>query len=330
MKFEKSAEFGFGLHYSILTFNDTFHKSAYQEFKKFFLENREVKKWMIHTDYAFGDKIKNNDVVTFTFYPYLMKHEDLFEMINVLSRKDIKDTREVNGEFLKFIKNSPILNVSIILSRKRKLSYFDERDYFNSSLNKAIEQLKYWEISTPEGKDYFSEIIEKFKVLQKVVKSPSANLKIIRDIEIISQLVAYLCLEINVLIDTELIGWFSDRDKILDYKKAKFDTPLIFDFIHNIYHVLCDNNSDIKGKKSELIFVTPEKSGVLFYDDLNRIPDYICGALADYDMKKKKFSHSKFEAIHDTIFLNNYKNIIFKMDFSKKGFSTENLYFYSV
>jgi len=329
MKEPISAEYGFSIHYFLAAFNDTFYKSSYKDFKKFFLDNKDVKKWMICSDYAIGDKNKKNDIVTFTFYPYIVDYQVLQRAIKVLAPKDLKNTKTINEDFLSFIKEAPILNISVALSRKRKLDYINnERDSFEISIDMLIKQLQYWIISTPENSAYYEGLIKKMNELKRLVKSPSTNLKIIRDIEIISQLVAYLCLEINLIIDVELLGWFSDRDKLLEYKKVKFKSPIIFDFIGNLYHVLCENHSDKIKSKAELIYGVPEQDGTLWYDELNKIPDYICGTLADYDSQKNKISHEKFNTILTNFFMNNPKNLIFKLDFSKKEFSTKKWFFY--
>ncbi len=329
MKEPISAEYGFGIHYFLAAFNDTFYKSSYTDFKKFFLDNKDVKKWMICSDYAIGDKNKKNDIVTFTFYPYIIDHQLLQKAIKALAPKDLKNTRTINEDFLSFVKEAPILNISVALSRKRKLDYINnERDFFTISIDMIIKQLKDWVISTPEGKEYYESLIKKMNELKILVKSPSTNLKIIRDIEIISQLIAYLCLEINLIIDVELLGWFSDRDKLLEYKKAKFKSPIIFDFIGNLYHVLCENHSDKIKSKAKLVYGVPEQDGTLFYDELNKIPDYICGTLADYDTQKNEISHQKFNTMLTSFFINNPKNLMFKLDFSKKEFTAKKWFFY--
>lgn len=328
MKEPISTEFGFSIHYFLTAFNDTFYKSSYTDFKKFFLDNKDVKKWMICSDYAIGDKKKKNDVVTFTFYPYIVDHQLLQRAIKALAPKDLKNTRKINENFLAFVKEAPILNISVVLSRKRKLDYINnERDFFTISIDMIIKQLEYWVISTPESKEHFESLIKKMNELKTLVKSPSTNLKIIRDLEIISQLVAYLCLEINLIIDVEILGWFSDRDKLLEYKKAKFKSPIIFDFINNLYHVLCENHSDKINSKAKLFYGVPEQDGTLFYDELNKIPDYICGTLADYDTQKNKISHQKFNTMLTSFFIDNPKNLIFKLDFSRKEFSATKLFF---
>lgn len=107
MKEPISAEYGFGIHYFLAAFNDTFYKSSYTDFKKFFIENKDVKKWMICSDYAIGDKNKKNDIVTFTFYPYIVDHQLLQKAIKALAPKDLKNTRTINEDFLSFIKEAP-------------------------------------------------------------------------------------------------------------------------------------------------------------------------------------------------------------------------------
>lgn len=54
----------------------------------------------------------------------------------------------------------------------------------------------------------------------------------------------------------------------------------------------------------QFIFPEPEKSGKNHFDELIRIPDYLAGTLADFDVSSNKFSKDKY----DTILLNSLVN----------------------
>lgn len=85
--------------------------------------------------------------------------------------------------------------------------------------------------------------------------------------------------------DLQIVGWLPDRDKI---------TQSCNEIAIPIFHCLLYNS--LGGKDIQLPVAEPKITGVPFYDAMNRIPDDICAAIADYDfshpvISKEKFSH---------------------------------------
>jgi hypothetical protein len=190
-----------------------------------------------------------------------------------------------------------------------------------------IKQLQHWCLTTPEAKFHYMDFIKKLEVLREVVVNPGANMKVIRDIEILATMAAYLMFEVSKLIDVQTIGWFSDRDSILSYKAGKFRSPVIFDIVHHLYYLFCnDEGIESKGK---LVLGVPESGadGKVWYDSFNRIPDVIAGTLADYDYKKNKCSHKKFIPVVKDVFTSSKRNLFFDLDLSHKGYFSSRLEF---
>ena len=316
-------EYGFSIHYFLDAFNETFYKSGYSIFKTFFESNKDVKKWMVFSDYAFYDKNKKNDVVTFTIAPFTTDFGGVSNLIDKLSFKDIKNLKRVNESYLEFIDQSQIFNISIVLSKKRKLCFTDESSMLIQKFQMAIKQLEHWCISTPEAKENYLAFISKLEELIKVLSCKGANLKVIRDIEIISSLAAYLIFEVTKIIDIEKIGWFSDRDTLLSYKAGKFKTPIIYDFVSTLFYVFCQ--TERVDSKDKLLMGVPEDNGRVWYDSFNRIPDLICATISDYDIKKNKFTHTKFIPVMERLLASSDKNLYFNVGFEKKAFSATRL-----
>ena len=275
---------GFAVHHFLIAFNQTFYKSGYESFENFFLKNKNIKKWMVFSDYVFDNKNKQNDVVTFTIAPFPSDFNLISEHINKLSFKDIKKLKRVNDDFLEFIDKSQVFNISIILSKKRKLCYMNEKDLLITKFDMAIKQLDHWCITTPQAKNNYIKLKSKLAELIRLLNGQGVNFKAIRDIEVISSLAAYLMFEVTKVIEIDKIGWFSDRDSILSYKAAKFKSPVIYDLVSKLYYLFCTTeNIDTEDK---LLFGVPEENGKVWYDSFIRIPDLICATLADYDIKK--------------------------------------------
>lgn len=309
---------GFVIHNFLSVFNDTFNKSNNAKFKAYFKKNSEVSKWMIFSDYVLNDKNKPNDVVTFSILPYAADFFKLGETIETISFKDIKKLKRVNNCFINFINHSEILNISVILSKSRKLDPINEREMLKTRYEMAISQVKIW-LSNDSANKHYESLLKNYELLLSEVCKQGANFRYIRDIEIVSSLSAYIVFQICSEIKIEVIGWFSDRDALLSYKAAKFSKPVIFDMAHNLYHNLMFQN-DVNYKDS-FVFGLPEREGKVWYDSYNRIPDLIAATIADYDYENNKCSHNKFIPVVEKILTNKEKNIIYKLSFDGGEFS---------
>lgn len=315
-----SEELGFSVHWFLDSFNQTFYKSCRKDFECFVKDHSNVEKWMIFSDYAMYDKSKKNDVITFSLVPYILEFDKYANVLRKLAPNDLKSVRKVNSEFIDFLENAPIFTISVVLDRKRKL-HSDEVGYHSKRFEMMIAQLEKWCVTTPEGKDHYVDLIKKIKVLLQEVRKKGANLKIFRDIDILSSLAAYILFEITKLTKIETIGWFSDRDSLLSYKASKIKSPIIFDIVHHLYFLFC--NSENIDSKNKLMLGVPESNedGSVWYDPFNRVPDLFAGALADYDIKNNKCSHEKFIPVIDRLFTLSQKNLFFNTKFSPEGYS---------
>ncbi|QHQ18560.1 hypothetical protein GMW39_23830 [Pectobacterium parmentieri] len=306
-------ETGFVFHNFLVAFDSTFNQSNHIKIKNFFEKNKHIKKWMIFSDYVLYDKKKPNDVVTFSIFPYAENFFKLGKKIDALSFKDTKKLKRINKEFINFIKKSEILNLSILLSKDRKLDPFNEREMLKTRYEMAIRQVNTW-IKNQGEKVYFKQLTKNLQLVLKELDKSGANLKAIRDIEIVSSLTAYIAFQISQEIKIDTIGWFSDRDAMLSYKIAKFSKPIIYDLAFNAYHVLMYNVNE--KYKEKFVFGLPEAEGRVWYDSYNRVPDLIAATLADYNYEDNICSHDKYIPVIDEILADSEKNIIYKISFN--------------
>lgn len=299
--------------------DDTFRKSTISEIQTFFQKYGDIKKWMIFSDYALYDNKKSNDVIVFSFVPYILKFKEYIEILKNIAPKDIKKTKVISDQFIDFLNNIPIINFAFILNKKRKLA-IDEVNAFLSWIQNAIKMLECWEITTPRGKSRYEESIKKFNVIQKELQRRGSDLTTIRDINILAALTSYLTNQIALIGNIENFCWLSDRDILLSFKNKDISSPIVFDLISYYYHIFCEN--DNLENRPELAFGIPEPEGSVWYDSFNRIPDLIAGALADYNLKTNQNSHSKFIKIFENFFTNSEKVKIFKLDICRDQIST--------
>lgn len=310
---------GLLIHPFLQVFDETFAKSGRTIFRQFFRDIPHVSKWMVLTDYAYYDKNKFADVVTYSFVPYFPDFQDASDYIASVSFKDIKSLKRVNPEFLALINRLPILNVSIAFDRKRRFGFVKEAHDLLETFGMLEKMVKYWGVTTPQGRPYYKKYLADIAIIMKELRGNRPNLKLIRDIYFIASMTAYLMFEVAQSIDLNRIGWFSDRDALLSYKQDKLSSPLIFNLISSFYHSFCERNGIDKNGNPAL--GVPNQTGAVWYDALLRIPDLICGTLAAQDPISQNFSHEKFTFVDEMLLASNEKQLFFKLSVEPEHFS---------
>lgn len=308
---------GIVMHNFLCHFDETFNKSSHTLFTDFFRKNENVSKWMIFSDYALNDKNKPNDVITFSILPYVGNFDKLENQIKKLSFKDVKNLKRVNAEFLEFINESEILNISVVLDKNMILDPFNEREMLKKCYKTALNQVDYWIENEGQKEDYL-RLKKAYKIMIDEVSRRGVNLRNIRNIEIVSNLIAYIAFQVCLSSKVDIVGWFSDRDSMLNHKSGKFSVPVIFDLAYNLFHVLMSSKDENYVEK--FVFGLPEKTGNLWYDSFNRIPDLIAATLADFDYQNNFCSHEKFIPVIENVITNKEKNIIYKISTLEGGF----------
>lgn len=308
----ESIESGIIIPEFLYEFNNTFNESGVCSLKNF-VQRINCSKWTIYSDYSFKGKV--NDTITFSIIPYIFDFEEFKKRMSALAPSDLKNTRNIEPGFLEFLRSMPIMHISILLNKKRRLNYDDEKNFILQKTNALIKKLKHWCETTPEAKDNYLKQIRNFKSLINKLKRNSPNLSVIRDIEIVATLVSYLITEMSLAKELEIIGWFSDRDTILNYMKSNTANPVVFDLV-DLYTFALSENQD-KLNRPKLAFGVPEETNAMWYDEFNRIPDYIAGTIADYDILNNAVSNLKFKTIIEEAIASNEKVLCYKLILDK-------------
>nr|WP_294861274.1 hypothetical protein [uncultured Fluviicola sp.] len=290
--------------------HNTFSKSAQVDIENHYLKNMEtIAKWTCYSDYCLNNKQKPNDVITFTLVPYIHDFNSLSELIKIIAKKDIKSSKTVNIDFIHFLTNYPLLNISFVLKNRRKLSSQHE-DYKTTLLNsfQALIDLNLARKKNfPEHSKHYEKLTKKYKcVLEQIKIDKKVNL--IADMSLITMLGAYVSAVIVEKCKPTLFGWFSDRDAINDICDGVSSSL----FYSNLWEL-----TEFDGK---FAYTLAKSTSDPFFDEFIRIPDYIAGTLADLDFDEMAFSKDKFKNIFINYMAeNNHNNFIFEIDFNKDG-----------
>ncbi|GEM_PF-894828 len=318
--FKPDADVGVAAHNFLLHVDGMITQSV--EFNAFVDAYSSAGKWMLVSDYCFDDPNKANSCMVFSLIPHVADLTELQQVIDAVAPSDIKNSRHENERLVKLINSYPVFNIGVVLEGKIRLAT-DEVEYFLVKSSSLRKQLAVWKTSTPEAFGNYERLEGKMDMLESKLKSNGVNKKLLRNTEIVSTMAAYLSAVVT-LRGGELITWMSDRDSLLTHLKSKDGHSLAFDFAHCLHHVICESN---RAKPGELMFAVPEQQGKMWYDPLVRVPDFICGALADFNMRANTNTHMKFRPIVRQIFTNGERNLFFKLAVTKNGSDVKQLRF---
>lgn len=286
----------------------------------FFRNNIRCEKWFIASDYAIGNPEKKGNFVTFTLIPHYFNILSLMNGINKLQLKDIKKTKYVNADFLRFINSGLFFHISIELPDNAHLLIPNIRKHFEILLESMFLGAKNQTL-----RNEISYFQNKLKYSKKD--------KLLFNIEFIACVVSSINLQILKAIPSlKEICWFSDRDVILTNfgDSSKINIPsMIFNIIDIRSKALFGAVKLPFSKNFNLIlsFGKPESEGKMWYDPLIRIPDYIAGTLADNDQKNMTVTKEKFSDVIKIAIADSKYHFIFRINIDgNMAFCTETIY----
>jgi hypothetical protein len=275
---------------------NTLNGSALQDFQVFLSKLPAETKWLIASDYCIGDKNKKNDTAVFTVIPYYDTFESIQADIKSIAQKDIKNTNTIKNEYLQYNSSGIIFHFCFLIGRSsgHPLTMVNKAsivEWLNSSLLQTLERRKTQ--ASEEMHDYYNGVIRKVKCLCQDVKSQSFNMSLMRNILLFSTIAAQIGSLLASERQIEIIGWFSDRDNITNYCDG-----IVFDLFGMFHHELCVlHEIDDSSIMLTLAIEADSQAKRMWYDEIIRLPDYIAGTIADWDLSTNNVSKEKFITI---------------------------------
>lgn len=258
-------------------------------------------KWMIYSDYCLDDAHKPNDVISYVLMPFLgeEKYQEIDAEIHKMQSSDIKHVRTVNSEFLAYLKSLPFFSFSFVVNDRKLLfgdTGVDRLSIVLDILEKIKSQFEIWSenASSYHPVEYYDTSIRKLEKIYTELSSRK-NVKLMQDVLLIAFLGAlYSSKILGMLPVVEIVGWFPDRDK----SNSAYDGVIM-----DIFNVMLYNRIPNEGML--LAYSGVDASVVPFYDNENRIVDYICGTIADYNIDENVVSKDKFSTVLKDLFADN-------------------------
>lgn len=288
----------------LIVLNKTFNQSFKNEISNYKNKTDKITKWTCYSDYCLDDPNKPNSVITFTLIPYIESIEDFANNIKTLANKDIKKIKNVNPEFLKFIMNYPLINISFIVNDRKNLflNNAEKVNFLKNTLNEIKKNYVNINGNNLNDKDYYLSFLKKIDCVIKLLDK-NKKIKQISDMFLVTFLGTYISSWIVNKEILEIIGWFSDRDAINEVCE-NFSIDLFNYYMQSFCY---ENNFNVVASLAG-------SNDNAFYEELVRIPDYIAGTLADFDMDIELISKSKFDTIlTEYMAENSTNNFVFKL-----------------
>jgi len=262
-----------------------------------FLAARGSTKWMIATDWCIRDDTRHNDAFAFTIFPYDAEFAAIQADINKTLPKDIKNVKVVDGDMARLLKSDRRFTFCFIPRRDRRL--FADLATAQKGMDYTIGMMKAW-----IDADKHTTIIREMEALRQEMQAKNFNIKLLEDIVLTAVFVGFIASLIAKHSKPEIIGWFPDRDKITQAYRSIANTLSSINF-----SAFCQQH-DITHANAQIVIGIPDATDTtngLWFDPLIRIPDYIAGAVAAYDLetnqvdgKNPKFLQIIEEVIADT------------------------------
>lgn len=291
----------------------TVNKSAIHQFKNFLQKYPEVTKWFMCSDYCIADTKKPNDVVSFVLYPYILDFNEWNEVVSSVQKTDLKHCRQVSPSFCDFTKEGYFFSFNFILRENNILRKLDEKASLDYLLKVYIEMTENWQVTTPNNAEAYKKINKKLKKLQNATKQKSFNYKMFGRVIKICFLAGYLrYLLLKEKDNIEMFSWLSDRDAITNWQDGIYT-----EFYHIISHCICENklSHERENGVKDVYLIDVEKNQ--FYDGANRVADFICGGLADFNYEDGSVTGEKQCTLLEDVISDNEYLVIF--DIHEKG-----------
>jgi hypothetical protein len=294
-------------------------KSLLQDLTNYLNINSNYKEFCIYSDYCLEDKSKPNKVASFTIAPSWTAFPEIRDLIEKSIPIDIKKSKFITRETIDTLNNKNLFHISFIIKDTSGFIYKPNKssqEVAIKGISEIIEMMEHWIINQPEGADKFRDQVNRFISWRREVEKKSPNLNLFKNIILISLLAGYISYMLTKEAKASTVVWFSDRDKMIEsYNSVAFD-------LYEIWHYgLCDI-AGIKGETTKLgLAVKDDNLDKLWFDPLIRLPDYIAGTLASWDLKSNLVHKDKHAELLKKVFSDNNFCAIININLGKSTYT---------
>lgn len=239
-----------------------------------FVRGNHTTKWVIAADFVTGGPKQINDTFAFTVYPY---EDDSFVALLAANCRaipaDLKRVKQLYPDTAAFLADRRRFHFCFIPNKGRH--GLGSWEITQATLAELADHIQGWP-NTPT-KPYY---IRKFDHLIQRAKKNKFNYCLLHDITLLSALSAYIAMLIAKHSHPDVIMFAFDRDAMT----TAYD-GIVYDLAHLNFHSVCDLEYVPRSglTVANAIDPTAKNGESTWFDDLIRAPDYIAGAMAQWD-----------------------------------------------
>jgi|GEM_PF-3343829 len=301
------------------TLRGTLDKTFLANLRSYLGGHAGVTSFALISDYCVEDKDKPNDVIAFTLAPFDAALPQSMAELDRLIPKDIKKTAEMNEGVFRALNDPRFFHVAFMLddiSGFLHSEQLDRQTVLLQNMQLIIGMLQEWCDNQPEGKQKFEGQIKRFKMATRELERPTANIKLFCRMTLTCILAAVLAFYLSKETICKSILWLADRDKIHDaFAKIYLD---IFEINH---WGLCLQELPEERIPKIGSAVDEGAKRKLWFDALIRLPDFIAGTVASWNMEKNLTSREKHARVLEQVVADNLHCNLIKVEMRRDGWS---------
>lgn len=278
--------------------DEVFYKSSIDDLRKYYFNyTKESTRWLLLSDYYFEDHAPNK-VITFSIMPYFTDLMELQSYIRQVAPTDIKHTQNVSDDFVGLLNVIPVASFSFIFAQT-KYWIWDSKDEMKAwlldHLDAINEYIIYWGQTEPETAKRLNKLSKSIRCLEALIKQEK-KLRLMPPLYFVSLLGGYLASLIYREAQLSTLVWLSDRDSI---------NEICHNVVRELFQITLIN---IIKRNIQFAFTSANSNSEEWYKELTRIPDYLTGAVSNFDFTKNTISQGKFAQIAHSHLRGNFQN----------------------
>ena len=206
-----------------------------------YLQQHDTDRWQIFSDYVLRAPKRPNDVFAFTVVPAGRHLQSLFSAVEQSARADFKAIRSVSEEMIQLLRDCRLFTVCFVLEPSRSLLL--NLNLARLCLDRTISALSAKETTQRDALSCWRSSDQCGKKQDQTIKQ--LQRPAIRKHTFGDGFSAFISSEICVNKHPKMIGWFSDRDSIVEAYKD-FANYL---YIQNLSDLSCPPGGGMEGTR---------------------------------------------------------------------------------
>ena len=238
--------------------------------------------------------------------PEIRFFEEYKKEIKEALPKDLKHTKYISDKAKELLSSPNYHSFNFFIDKEKPLF---EKNRFNQTsvfyaVDEAIKMFDLWLQNEPDNEQY-KQYKKNYRLLKEAAKSLSFNYHLYFNSLLTSTLAAFLTHQVAIYSKAKDVLWFSERDSMMNSNNQIF-----FDNYVIQHNGLARNDSNHEFDEFFRIGIAkPETQGDVWYDEINRIPDYCAGAVSGINfLEETNISDKASEVLQ--VMVNNSTNLV--------------------